>query len=222
MHRWCSLFLEAFQWHGVKRGDAFAFYAGDIRVEGPHPFSSSGSNFGERAHPYGHVHRQHRAAPRHGRRTAGPGSGRDRAGGIHHSKQWRLDHVRQTPELTGRNTKDQRLGKCLGLIFDYWRASSVRVRGTECRSRQWLCMTKSARGGLLTCSVPAMPRPSGRTPGSSRKGSDEWADALARSKTCYFDGLLPGAGSIVFGATPTAGGAGKAWAALVGGEGSGT
>jgi hypothetical protein len=32
--------------HGVKRGDAFAFYAGDIRVEGPHPFSSSGGNLG--------------------------------------------------------------------------------------------------------------------------------------------------------------------------------
>ena len=47
-----QFFLEAFQWHGVKRGDAFAFYAGDIRVEGPHPFSSSGGNFGERAHPY--------------------------------------------------------------------------------------------------------------------------------------------------------------------------
>jgi hypothetical protein len=29
-----QFFLEAFQWHGVKRGDAFAFYAGDIRVEG--------------------------------------------------------------------------------------------------------------------------------------------------------------------------------------------
>ena len=29
-----------------KRGDAFAFYAGDIRVEGPHPFSSSGGNLG--------------------------------------------------------------------------------------------------------------------------------------------------------------------------------
>jgi hypothetical protein len=39
-------FLEAFQWHGVKRGDAFAFYAGDIRVEGPHPFCSSGGNLG--------------------------------------------------------------------------------------------------------------------------------------------------------------------------------
>jgi len=37
---------EGFQWHGVKRGDAFAFYAGDIRVEGPHPFSSSGGNLG--------------------------------------------------------------------------------------------------------------------------------------------------------------------------------
>ena len=41
-----QFFLEAFQWHGVKRGDAFAFYAGDIRVEGPHPFSSSGGNLG--------------------------------------------------------------------------------------------------------------------------------------------------------------------------------
>jgi hypothetical protein len=28
-----QFFLEAFQWHGVKCGDAFAFYAGDIRVE---------------------------------------------------------------------------------------------------------------------------------------------------------------------------------------------
>jgi hypothetical protein len=39
-------YLEAFQWHGVKRGDAFDFYAGDIRVEGPHPFNSSGGNLG--------------------------------------------------------------------------------------------------------------------------------------------------------------------------------
>src|SRR2546430_15342539 len=28
-----QFFLEAFQWHGVKRGDAFAFYASDIRGE---------------------------------------------------------------------------------------------------------------------------------------------------------------------------------------------
>ena len=41
-----QFFLEGFQWHGVKRGDAFAFYAGDIRVEGPHPFCSSGGNLG--------------------------------------------------------------------------------------------------------------------------------------------------------------------------------
>jgi hypothetical protein len=41
-----QFFLEAYQWHGVKRGDAFAFYAGDIRVEGPHPLSSSGGNLG--------------------------------------------------------------------------------------------------------------------------------------------------------------------------------
>jgi hypothetical protein len=41
-----QFYLEAFQWHGVKRGDALKFYAGDIRVEGPHPFSSSGGNLG--------------------------------------------------------------------------------------------------------------------------------------------------------------------------------
>ena len=29
-----QFFLEGFQWHGVKRGDAFAFYAGDISVKG--------------------------------------------------------------------------------------------------------------------------------------------------------------------------------------------
>ncbi|MBI2887546.1 MAG: hypothetical protein HYY02_10100 [Chloroflexi bacterium] len=39
-------YLEAFGWHGVKRGEALDFYAGDIRVEGPHPFSSSGGNNG--------------------------------------------------------------------------------------------------------------------------------------------------------------------------------
>ena len=32
-----QFFREGFQWHGVKRGDAFAFYAGDIRVEGRRP-----------------------------------------------------------------------------------------------------------------------------------------------------------------------------------------
>ena len=66
-----QFYLEAFQWHGVKRGDAFAFYTGGIKVEGPHPFSSSGGNLGEQARPYGHAHRQRRAAPRHGWRTAG-------------------------------------------------------------------------------------------------------------------------------------------------------
>ena len=38
--------LEAFQWRGVKRGDAHDFYAGDISVEGPNPFYSSGGNIG--------------------------------------------------------------------------------------------------------------------------------------------------------------------------------
>ena len=41
-----QFFLEAYQWHGVKRGDALKFYAGDISVKGPHPFNSSGGNLG--------------------------------------------------------------------------------------------------------------------------------------------------------------------------------
>jgi hypothetical protein len=39
-------FLEGFGWHGVKLGEAHDFYADDIRVEGPHPFLSSGGNNG--------------------------------------------------------------------------------------------------------------------------------------------------------------------------------
>jgi len=57
----------------------------------------------DRPPPHGHVHRLHRAAPRHRRHPAGQGSGRDSAGGIHHAKQWRLDHVRQRRELTIRD-----------------------------------------------------------------------------------------------------------------------
>lgn len=38
--------LEAFEWRGVKRGEAHDFYATDIRVEGPNPFYSSGGNIG--------------------------------------------------------------------------------------------------------------------------------------------------------------------------------
>ena len=38
--------LEGFGWHGVKKGEAHEFYAGDIRVEGAHPFLSSGGNNG--------------------------------------------------------------------------------------------------------------------------------------------------------------------------------
>src|ERR1700747_532918 len=41
-----QFFLEAFQGPGVGPGDAFQFYKGDIRVEGPHPFCSSGGNLG--------------------------------------------------------------------------------------------------------------------------------------------------------------------------------
>jgi hypothetical protein len=95
---------QAFQWHGVKRGDAFAFYAGDIRVEGPHPFCSSGGNLGNgrtRTAMYTDSVEQLRG-------TAGARQVRIRAetapGGIHHAKQWRLDHVWQIPELTGSLT----------------------------------------------------------------------------------------------------------------------
>ncbi len=38
--------LEAFQWHGVKRGEAKDFVKGDISVEGPHPIHSGGGNLG--------------------------------------------------------------------------------------------------------------------------------------------------------------------------------
>ena len=41
-----QLFLEGFQCHGVRVGDAFAFYAGDIRFGGTHPFCSSRGGLG--------------------------------------------------------------------------------------------------------------------------------------------------------------------------------
>ena len=39
-------FTEAFEWHGIKEGEALDFYKGDLRVEGPHPYLSSGGNNG--------------------------------------------------------------------------------------------------------------------------------------------------------------------------------
>ena len=39
-------YLDAFEWHGVKKGEAHDFYAGDISVKGPHPLSPSGGNNG--------------------------------------------------------------------------------------------------------------------------------------------------------------------------------
>ncbi|MQC17064.1 MAG: thiolase family protein [Chloroflexi bacterium] len=38
--------LEAFQWHGVKQGEAKDFVKGDISVEGPNPIHSGGGNLG--------------------------------------------------------------------------------------------------------------------------------------------------------------------------------
>jgi hypothetical protein len=75
------------------------FYAADIRVEEPQPFCSSGGNLGNgrtRTAMYTDSIEQLRG-------TAGARQvrlGRDCAGGIHHAKQWRLDHVWQIPELT--------------------------------------------------------------------------------------------------------------------------
>ena len=39
-------FTEGFRWHGIKEGEALDFYKGDLRVEGPHPYLSSGGNNG--------------------------------------------------------------------------------------------------------------------------------------------------------------------------------
>jgi hypothetical protein len=73
------------------------------RADVPRPFCSSGGNLGNggtRTAMY-----TDSIGQRHGRRTADQGSGRDRAGGIHHAKQRRLDHVRQIPELTACDTR---------------------------------------------------------------------------------------------------------------------
>ena len=111
-----QFFLEAFQWRGVKRGDAFAFYAGDIRVEGPHPFSSSGGNLGTgrlRTAMYTDRIEQLRG-------TAGARQVRVRAETAlaafttPSSGGW---HVRQTRELTARDTGSLALyGVSQGLI----------------------------------------------------------------------------------------------------------
>jgi hypothetical protein len=100
MHRWRSSFSRAFSGTASNAAMPSRFTRA---MSGPRDRIRSlraAAILGKGAHPYGHVHRQHRAAPRHGRRPAGQGSGRDCARGIHDTKQWRLDHDRQTPELT--------------------------------------------------------------------------------------------------------------------------
>ena len=94
-----QFFLQAFQWRGVKRGDAFALYAA-ISGSRDRTRCARAAAIWERAHADGHVRRLHRAAPRHGGRSAGQGSGRDRAGDLHYTKQWRLDDVREACEMT--------------------------------------------------------------------------------------------------------------------------
>src|SRR5207244_11264937 len=41
-----QFFLEAFQWHRVQRGAAFAFYVDDLRVVARHPFNDRVANPG--------------------------------------------------------------------------------------------------------------------------------------------------------------------------------
>ena len=47
-------YVEAFQWHGVKKGEAHAFYQGDISAKGPHPLMPSGGNNGSGRTRYWH------------------------------------------------------------------------------------------------------------------------------------------------------------------------
>jgi len=78
-------FLESFQWHGVKRGDAFAFYAGDIRSRDRTRSARAAAIWGTctRTAMYTDSIEEHSGD---GWRTAGQGSGRDCAGGIHHAE----------------------------------------------------------------------------------------------------------------------------------------
>lgn len=62
-------YLEAFQWHGVKRGEAHDFYQEDLSVKGPHPLLPSGGNNGSGRTRYWHYtdciqQLQGRAGPR--------------------------------------------------------------------------------------------------------------------------------------------------------------
>jgi hypothetical protein len=87
------------------------------------------------------------------RRSTGQGSGRDGAGGIHHAKQRRLDHVRQIPELTACDTGDHRL-------------TAITLSHVQCcwlKSEAWYLRRRSGRGGeeafapFCTSSVNAPP-----------------------------------------------------------------
>jgi hypothetical protein len=72
-------------------------------------------------------------------RTAGQDAGRDRAGGIHHAKQWWLDHVRQIPELT------------VGKTEVTGSAIAVRLRDRLPNTLQVRCSTSA--GGILASRI---------------------------------------------------------------------
>jgi hypothetical protein len=134
-----QFFLEAFQWHGVKRGDAFAFYAGDIRVEGPHPFCSKRRQFAERAHPYA----MYTDSMEQLRGTAGARQVRVRAetalAAFTTPSSGGWIHVRQIPELTAGDTGDHRLAAIiLSRVQCYWSKSNAwyRVRRSADTARR--------------------------------------------------------------------------------------
>ena len=94
-----QFYLEAFQWHGVKRGESLRVLRRRHQREGAASVQLQRREPGHRAPAQRDVHRQHRAASRHRRGASGDGARRDRAGGVYHASERRLDDVRQAPEL---------------------------------------------------------------------------------------------------------------------------
>jgi len=96
-----QFFLEAFQWHGVKRGDAFAFYAAISRSRDRTRCARAAAIWGtggrgRRCTPTASSNSAARLAPRQVTVRA-----ETALGAIHHAEQWGVDHVRETPELRG-------------------------------------------------------------------------------------------------------------------------
>ena len=171
-----QFFLEGFQWHGVKRGRYLRVLRGRYQGRGAAPVLLERRQSGERAYPYGHVHRQHRAAPRHRRPPPGHGPRRNRAGSLHHAKQRRLDHVRQIPELTAviREITDSRrsLSAACSAI------GQNLTLGTRCEGR---LMPHSSGFDLVALAVGCAPKSAVRSSGIKRvKTTDSAPFPIAR------------------------------------------